>query len=190
MSDRAAYSRVYWTILSDDKFVEIRAHPDLLGCWLLLLVTADAMYPAPAFVPSVVKPRHLRALVSSGLVDLAGSGMYRIHGLQAERERRASAARRGGGRDPGGTRAGGTREANGSLGLDEDETRTSNTPPPPTSGGRRSDRTNPRATRTAPRDTATNPRKAGTSVRQKREDLKTGPTALGDVMRRISEAKS
>jgi hypothetical protein len=50
-------------------------------------------------------------------------------------------------------------------------------PPPPTSGGKRSDETNPRARGTDPRRTGENPRANGTSPRQQREAEKRGPLA-------------
>jgi hypothetical protein len=119
VSERAPYSRVYWTILSDPKFRSVRCRPELLGTWLLLLVTADAMYPAPAMVPGILRRGHLSALVDAGLVDLEDGGLYRIHGLDAERKRRADAARRDPRRDPDGTQTGPNRDPDGSL----DETR-------------------------------------------------------------------
>ena len=106
MSERAPYSRVYWSILSDEKFSGVVTKPDLLGAWLLLLINADAIYPAPAFLPASVRRNHLAALVEAGLIDLYNGSMYRVHGLQAERERRSDAARTGPKRDPSGSQTG------------------------------------------------------------------------------------
>lgn len=94
MSDRAPYSRVYWSVLSDPKFVEVRQDMRLLGSWTVMLIVADMAWPAPAFVPPVVTRSALARLVESGLVDL-DAGMFRIHGLDAERERRKAAATNG-----------------------------------------------------------------------------------------------
>ena len=96
MSDRQPYSRVYWSVLDDPKFDAIRGRMELLGAWTLLLIVADRSYPAPAYVPTPVARRQLAALVGAGLVDLQGDGRYRIHGLDAERARRAASATRPG----------------------------------------------------------------------------------------------
>lgn len=63
-------------------------------------------------------------------------------------------------------------------------------PPPPTSGGRRKDRTNPRATGTAPRQTGDAPRQNGSSIRQIREEQKRGaiPQSTHDILRKIAAA--
>ena len=96
MSDRRPYSRVYWSIRSDLKFAEIYRDARRLGTWLQLLIGADALYPEPADLPRTVSTKDFRALVSCGLVDDLGYGQYRVHGLEAEREQRSSAARIGG----------------------------------------------------------------------------------------------
>jgi hypothetical protein len=108
MTARAPYSRVYWGILDDEKFVGVRDNPALLGSWVLLLINADAIYPAPAFVPAAIRKAHLAALVEAGLIDMTGSGTYRVHGLASERERRADAAA-----SSARTRWGSVRNANG-----------------------------------------------------------------------------
>lgn len=111
MSERAPYSRVYWSVLSDDKFVDVRQDMRHFGSWTLLLVVADMAWPAPAYVPPVVPRASLRKLCEVGLIDSLPGGMYRVHGLDAERSRRGSAAKR----DPNGTQLGPKREADGSL---------------------------------------------------------------------------
>jgi hypothetical protein len=95
MSDRAPYSRVYWAINRDPKFVGIYGDDSTLALWLRLLITADALWPASAPLPRSAKKRPLEALVTAGLVDLEPDDFYRIHGLDDERGRRAAAARRG-----------------------------------------------------------------------------------------------
>lgn len=61
-------------------------------------------------------------------------------------------------------------------------------PPPPTSGGRRKDRTNPRANGTAPRDDGSNPRANGASPRQARAAEKRAgmPSSVAEILRRAA----
>jgi hypothetical protein len=109
MSDRQPYSRVYWSVFDDDRFATIRGDLRHFGAWTVMLLVADMAYPSSAFVPPIVPRRSLAALVDAGLIESQAGGMFRVHGLQAERERRADAARRGGKRDPDGTQTGGER---------------------------------------------------------------------------------
>lgn len=121
MSERAPYSRVYWSILDDPKFLGVRSKPIHLGSWLLLLVVADMAHPAPAFVPPTITKPSLRVLTDCGLIDLLPDGMFRVHGLDAERGKRSES-----GRNASASRWHSERKANGML----DETRldkTSNT---------------------------------------------------------------
>ena len=83
------YSRVYWRVLDDPKFDAIRGDMRHFGSWTLMLLVADMAHPAPAFVPSSVPKRSLDALTAAGLVDLLAGGLYRVHGLAAERTRRS-----------------------------------------------------------------------------------------------------
>ncbi len=92
----APYSRVYWSVMDDDKFDGIREDPRLLGSWTLLLIVADMAHPAPAFLPPTVTKPSVARLVDAGLVDLLAGHRYRVHGLDAERGRRADSARVGG----------------------------------------------------------------------------------------------
>lgn len=92
MSERAPYSRVYWSIHEDAKFDGIRDDPKLMGSWLLLLVAADMAYPSPAYVVPTVSRSALARLVDAGLIDLLGGHRYRVHGLAAEREYRKQLA--------------------------------------------------------------------------------------------------
>ena len=112
MSDRAPYSRVYWSVMDDPKFDGIRSDVRLFGSWSLLLVVADMAYPAPAFVPRTVPKSALAKLSSAGLVDLLEGHLYRIRGLTAERERRKVAATT---RGPNGTRTVPKRDPDGYL---------------------------------------------------------------------------
>jgi hypothetical protein len=88
-----AYSRVYHSIVDDQRFETVYSDDAALASWLRLLLVADAMYPAPAPLPRTVRPRALGVLVTAGLVELVGSEHYRIHGLASEREKRSLSAR-------------------------------------------------------------------------------------------------
>lgn len=92
MSDRAPYSRVYWSVMDDDKFDGIREDVRHFGAWSLLLIVADMAWPAPAFVPAAVPKASYRLLVEAELIDSLSGGRFRVHGLDAERGRRSSNA--------------------------------------------------------------------------------------------------
>jgi hypothetical protein len=92
VSERAPYSRVYWSIGDDPKFDGIRDDPKLVGSWLLLLIAADMAYPSPAYVLPTVTKASIRKLADAGLIDLLDGYRYRVHGLPAERERRKQLA--------------------------------------------------------------------------------------------------
>jgi 5-methylcytosine-specific restriction endonuclease McrA len=92
MSDRAAYSRVYWSIMDDPKFDTVREDMRLMGAWVTLLVDADMMWPSPPFLPAVVSAGSVKRLAEAGLIDLLPGHRYQVHGLAAERERRSSSA--------------------------------------------------------------------------------------------------
>ena len=94
MSERAPYSRVYWSVADDPKFAGIYDDDPAFALWTRLLMAADALWPAPAPLPRRARPRPLSKLVDAGLVDLMPGDRYRIHGLDAERGRRGAAARR------------------------------------------------------------------------------------------------
>jgi hypothetical protein len=181
------YSRVYWSVMDDPKFDGIREDVRVFGAWSLMLVVADMAWPAPAFVPPGITGAVLAKLVACRLIDELPGHRYRVHGLAAEREKRSQSAR-----NAAAVRWRSGRNAEPMLDEDEAETRTRrdeiDTPPPPTSGGMRSNGTNPRATRSAPRDTGANQRATGKSVRQIRQARKTGPSAIGDVLRRAAAA--
>jgi hypothetical protein len=179
------YSRVYWCVMDDTKFDGIREDVRLFGTWSLMLVVADMAWPAPAFVPPTVPKWAVVRLAEAGLLDVLGGSRFRVHGLAAEREKRSHSARN----------AAAVRwhsERNAEPMLDEDETRTrrgrDEIPPPPTSGGRRKERTNPRATGTAPRQIGTAPRANGASPRQKRDQEKRSgmPASVSEILRRAA----
>lgn len=95
MSDRQPYSRVYWSIRTDPKFVDVYGDDRHLATWLRLLIAAEATWPAPADVPASARKASLAALSEAQLIDLLPGGMFQMHGLDAERKRRADAARTG-----------------------------------------------------------------------------------------------
>lgn len=86
------YSRVYWRIVDDERFATIYGSDAHLASWLRLLLGADQAWPASASLPSSVKRSSVTALADCGLVEVRPGGMYRIHGLDAERTRRQSQA--------------------------------------------------------------------------------------------------
>lgn len=119
MSERAPYSRVYWAVVDDPKFSGIYDDNNHLATWLRLLLIADQAHPASANIPIGTNRKSVDALVEAGLIDLGTSSRYRVHGLDAERGRRADAARSGGRPSPNGTQTGPTPAPLASL----DETR-------------------------------------------------------------------
>lgn len=88
MSERAPYSRVYWAIPDDPKFASIYRDNDHLATWLRLLLMADQAYPASAHLPLRARKASITALAEAGLIDLLPDDRFRVHGLDAERERR------------------------------------------------------------------------------------------------------
>lgn len=86
------YVRVYQSIFDDDRFVSIVDDDHHLATWLRLLMHADPVWPLAAPLPATARKASVKALVDVGIVELTG-GRYRIHGLDAERERRAAKAR-------------------------------------------------------------------------------------------------
>lgn len=90
-----AYCRVYHSIVDDDKFAEVFDNDAALATWLRLLITADQAWPASAPLPASARRRAVDLLSRVELVDLLPGSRYRIHGLDAERNRRADSARKG-----------------------------------------------------------------------------------------------
>ena len=90
----AKYSRVYWSVRDDDRFLGVYCNDAHLATWLRLLIAADAVWPHPADLPASARKASVSALKAAGLIEELPGGMYRVHGLDAERQRRADAARR------------------------------------------------------------------------------------------------
>lgn len=93
MTDRAAYSRVYWSIIDDPKFANVYDDDRALAAWLRLLLVADQAWPASAHIPTGTNAKALAILVGAGLVDVGTGRRYRIHGLDKERTARSDTGR-------------------------------------------------------------------------------------------------
>lgn len=148
------YSRVYWTVMDDEKFDGIREDVRLFGAWSLMLVVADMAWPAPAFVPPAVNRPTLARLVACGLIEDLPGKRFRVHGLAAEREKRSDSAR-----NAAALRWQKNRNAESmpSRGLAEaEDRRDEESPQTPQSGDH--GEVNPRANGTNPRANGTNPR--------------------------------
>jgi hypothetical protein len=166
----AEYSRIYWTIVDDEKFADVFWDDACWAAYTRLLMAAEQAYPSPAQLPRWLEDRVLETLVDARIVELAGRAGYRIVGLKAEREGRMGGNRVGGkarvstavrdehGRFVAGETLAPLDGAGGNAGSsdagtseparrDEEETRrdeTRDSPLPPTSGGRRANGTSPR----------------------------------------------
>lgn len=86
------YVRVYYRIMEDPKFANVYDDKAALGTWLTLLIHADALYPSAARLPHGVRRANVEKLVKAGLIELEGN-RFRVHGLEAERGKRAETAR-------------------------------------------------------------------------------------------------
>lgn len=121
------YSRVYWRVAEDERFTTIFGDDHHFAAWVRLLMLADAMYPTVAPIPATARRASVRALADAGLIDLLPGGLYRVHGLKAERDRRGSR------REPDGDRTGPRTEPDGTLARagvakpSQDETRQAET---------------------------------------------------------------
>jgi hypothetical protein len=93
MTERAPYSRVYWSIVDDERFATVYDSDAHLAAWLRLLLIADQAWPASAHLPASVRSHSVKALIDAGLLVVNGSKRYRIHGLDSERTRRAEQAK-------------------------------------------------------------------------------------------------
>jgi hypothetical protein len=91
MTDRK-YVRVYYNDLIRD-YPDVYADREAVGCWLELLVVAEAMWPTPADLPGWARGRAFRVLIDSGLVEVGPPGRFLVRGHVAERTRRQDAAK-------------------------------------------------------------------------------------------------
>lgn len=92
MSERP-YARLYLELVDDEKFVGIYEDDHHFAAYCRLLMIAEGAWPASAHLPVTVRRQSVKALLDSGLVDEAGAGRYRIHGLDKERTHRQERAR-------------------------------------------------------------------------------------------------
>jgi len=92
MSERAPYSRVYWTVRSDPRLEDIYADDHHWAAWNRLLLAADMAWPAPADLPGSARKASVTALFAAGVIELLPGGLFRFHGLDTERGRRRDAA--------------------------------------------------------------------------------------------------
>lgn len=147
----STYSRVYHSIVDDPKFATVYDDDRKLATWLRLLLVAEQAHPASAYIPAGTNRAAVLALSEAGLIDLGTGSRFRIHGLDAERQRRTEAARVAGlasGRSRAVQRTFNGRSTEGELERDEtrrDEKIREEPPNPPPSGGLRASGTNPRA---------------------------------------------
>jgi hypothetical protein len=91
--EQRPYSRVYWEIVEDPRFAEVFGDDHHLSTWLRLLVAADSAWPTPVALPRSASEESVRVLSEAGLIELLAHDHYRVHGLDAERERRSGRAR-------------------------------------------------------------------------------------------------
>lgn len=91
MPDDRKHVRVYYSIRDDERFDTIRDDDHHLATWLRLLMAADAVWPASADLPATARKASVGALMSAGLVEALPGSRFRLHGLDAERDRRSAA---------------------------------------------------------------------------------------------------
>ena len=91
MSDRP-YSRLYHELA--DEYPDLFDSPDL-ACYVRLLVAADQAWPSKARWAGYVEQDEIDRLAATGLVVIDGR-RYTIKGLEKERRRRSSHARKAG----------------------------------------------------------------------------------------------
>lgn len=162
MNHDGKYSRLYWEVVDDDRFVGIYDNDHHFATYIRLLLIADGAWPASGHLPLGVRRASTEALSDCGLIELLPSGRFRVHGLDSERNARASSARIGAG-----VRWHGERNATDMPRQDEtsiDKTR--QLPPTPINGGgsSRQNGTNPRAIAQA---SATERRRAKSAIHQR-----------------------
>jgi hypothetical protein len=87
----------YDQIARDSRFDSIRNDDKALGLWQRLLWLADAMWPLPAPIPGWASRSTLAKLTAKecGLIEILPEHLFRVHGLDRERERRAAKGKPG-----------------------------------------------------------------------------------------------
>ena len=92
-ADLGEYARLYLCIPDDPKFAEVYDDDNHFATYCRLLMIAEAPWPASAHIPATAMRASVEKLAAVGLIDLQTGGRYRIHGLDAERERRSAGGR-------------------------------------------------------------------------------------------------
>ena len=90
MPDDRRHIRIYYSIIDDAKFDDIRGDDHHFSTWVRLLMAADSVWPASADLPATARKSSIAALEAAGIIDLMKGSRFRIHGLDAERERRSA----------------------------------------------------------------------------------------------------
>lgn len=93
MSDDRKYSRLYWSVIDDARFVGIFEDDHHWATYTRLLMIAEGVWPSSAHLPTTARRASVAALASAGILELGTAGRFRIHGLDAERNARGTAAR-------------------------------------------------------------------------------------------------
>jgi hypothetical protein len=149
------YARVYADDLASE-FPDVWNDPHLFWTWCRLLVVAEKMWPTIPEFPRFLSAKRVKDLTDLGIIEKVGPHGFRIRGLDAERARRAAAARHAAntrhGNADGNAGSSPDRNADGNAEPVPSPSRTSPSlpsipPNPPPRGGRRSKGTNPRALR-------------------------------------------
>ena len=90
--DLGPYARLYIRLRDDEKFETIYADDHAFAAYCRLLMIAESAWPTSAHLPHLVHRRSIAKLELVGLIELRGAGMFRIVGLDKERERRSAQA--------------------------------------------------------------------------------------------------
>ena len=92
MADSDPYSRHYWRLVDDPKFLEVYGDDHHYATWSRLLMIADQAWPATAHIPGTARKPSVSKLAAVGLIDLLPGGRFRMHGTDAERRKRSQQA--------------------------------------------------------------------------------------------------
>lgn len=87
------YSCLYWRVKADPRFEHAFGCDACWAAYTRLLMDAEASYPAPASIPSHLKPHARTHLLDAGIIELRPHDCFIVHGLQKEREKRAEQGR-------------------------------------------------------------------------------------------------
>lgn len=84
----AEYSRIYHTVVDDEKFADVFYDDHAWAAYTRLLMAAESAYPTPAPLPRWLADDVLEQLVEARIIEVVRGSAYRIVGLKAEREGR------------------------------------------------------------------------------------------------------